>query len=103
MREAGGMLLRDLLARAGGEGAALCRSAHSAHWASATFTGARHRFTLLLTGPGATRRANRLAREIGDIEFALPGHLVADIVAAGKRASAEGVALEVEALTVEEA
>lgn len=103
MREAGGMLLRDLLARAGGEGGAVCRSAHSERWVSVTFSGARHRFALLLTGRDAARRATRLEKAMGDIEFALPGHLVADIVVAAKRLSAEGVILEIEALTVEEA
>lgn len=103
MRDPGGMLLRALLAHAGGEGAASCRAAHSEQWASVTFTGARHGFSLLLTGPDAAGRAARLEREIGEMPFALPGHLVADILVTKRACAADGEMLEIEALTLEEA
>lgn len=47
-------------------------------WASATFSGTRHRFTLELPGMEGIDAGDRLIAELPDHEFALPGHLVAD-------------------------
>lgn len=97
MRDAQTLLLRAL--RGGGAALPDLRSAHSEAWASATFAGARHRFAFMPTEPA---RADALAETIGSTEFALPGHLVADIVVAARAVSREGVALTIEALTVED-
>lgn len=97
MRDAQSLLLRALR----GHGAALpdLRNAHTDAWASATFAGARHRFAFAPVEPA---RADALADAIGSAEYALPGHLVADIVVASRAVSREGVALTIEALTVED-
>jgi hypothetical protein len=107
MRDAGGLLLRALLDAAGdaagGEAGACCLAAHSVAWASATITGARHQFTLALHGADATARAAAIETGIATMEFALPGHLVADAACVARRATSEGVEVDLEALTVEEA
>jgi len=97
------MLLRALQDRARGDGKAEVISAHSEAWASATFCGLRHRLTLRIDGTSAGDRAARLADELEAIEFQLPGHLVADIALTGRHETADGVSLEIEALTVEDA
>ena len=61
----------------------------SEDWASATFSGARH--VLVLTGDDAPAG-------IGEVDFALPGHFVADI-----EARHEAGRIVIEALTIEEA
>ena len=103
MRDAGGLLLRALLREAGGEGAVRCLAIRSIAWASATFTGARHELTLLLHGEDAEARASAIGAGIASMEFMLPGHLVADAAFVGRRATAAGVEVDLEALTVEEA
>jgi hypothetical protein len=75
----------------------------SRRWASITFTGARHRFGLRLSGPGARTAADAFLDGLGEREFALNGHIVADIALKGDVAE-EGedvVRLTLEALTVE--
>ena len=98
MRDAQTLLLRALRR---GDGAPLpaLATAHSEAWASATFAGARHRFAFVPTEPA---HADALAEAIGRTEFSLPGHLVADIVVASRSVSRAGVALTIEALTVED-
>ncbi|MBC2668651.1 hypothetical protein H7F53_05820 [Novosphingobium piscinae] len=62
---------------------------HSEHaWASATFAGSRHRFTLAFTGLAAIARGEDLIAALPDHEFAIPGQIVADtaIIAAEQRA-----------------
>lgn len=95
-------LFRALARRAGPGHALTLRTAHSRPWASATFTGARHSFALLLSGPAAAEQATRLGAEVGEVEFTLPGHLVADIAIVRRSDGAEGAALEIEALTIED-
>ena len=78
---------------------------HETGWASATFTGARHSFSLAISGTGAGDAVAKLEREIGEAEFELPGHLVADILVTARRTdwhvSPPVIRIEVEALTVE--
>lgn len=69
-------------------------SASSEPWASVTFTGARHLIRALV----AEAVADDFASRAGEIEFALPGHIVADI--AVTRLSPERI--EIEALTIED-
>ena len=95
------LLLRALRVRAG-EGATIAASRSEA-WASATFTGARHAFTLHLAGEHGARDGSRLAEEMDAIEFDLPGHLVADIAIRSRSRDAGGTTLEIEALPVEDA
>ena len=78
---------------------------HETGWASATFTGARHSFSLAVSGAGAKDTVAKLEREIGEVEFDLTGHLVADILITARRTdwhvSPPVIRIEVEALTVE--
>lgn len=97
MRDAQTLLLRAL--RSGEEPAPPLRLAHSEAWASATFAGARHRLEFAAADPV---RADAFAAAIGQREFALPGHLVADIAVAARTTTPAGIALTIEALTVED-
>lgn len=47
-------------------------------WASATFSGHRHRLELSFTG-GDAARVDALVRELATAELVMPGHIVADI------------------------
>lgn len=67
-------------------------------WSSATFTGARHSVELSFDGPAAQDQARRFNAQLADHEFALRGHLVADIIC-----STRDTGLTVEALTIEDA
>lgn len=75
------------------------RAARSEAWASATFAGARHRLEL---EPADAPQADAFAAHVLAAEYSLPGHLVADIAVAARTVTADGVALTIEALTVEE-
>jgi hypothetical protein len=72
-------------------------------WASITFSGARHHYTLRMNGPRARDRANKLCTELPQRDFQMAGHIVADIVADVHAAEDGPVCLNVEALTVEAA
>jgi len=68
-------------------------------WASASFVGARHIFPCrLATGDGETMRRS-LQDRLGATEWALPGHIVADVIV--ECDAAPGV-LRIEILTVED-
>lgn len=96
---AGQRLERALLVHAG-ENAAILESREQP-WASATFTGQRHRISLRLDGTKAHGRARLLAARLPDLEFALPRLLVADImVTACHLDQPESAILEIEALTI---
>lgn len=73
-------------------------------WASVTFTGARHRVAFVLEGNGAAAAADGFLADLGEAEFDLCGHILADIARVGEERSAMGdrVALTLEALTVED-
>jgi hypothetical protein len=79
-------LIRALVARYPG---LLVLTGTSQPWASVTYTGARHTLTCV-AGPNLTG--------IGEAEFALPGHIVADITAVRS-----GDRVTIEALTIEDA
>ena len=92
-------LLRHLEARMAKEGlAAELRESHSERWASATFTGARHRFRFSAASGGEAGGLDRISRELGEADFTLPDHIVADIALVRRR---DGADFDVEALTVE--
>ena len=67
-------------------------------WASATFSGARHRLTFAATPDVAL---DRWLKGLPDADFALRGHLVADLVVSAVRHAAERVEIDLEILTVE--
>ena len=69
--------LRDaLLALSEHRGQLLAQSERA--WASITFAGARHGFTLLFAGQDAVAAGERFIAALPDHEFALAGQLVAD-------------------------
>ncbi|MDO6416355.1 hypothetical protein Q4F19_18360 [Sphingomonas sp. BIUV-7] len=90
-------LIAALAARGGEESDV--RALPSRNWASATFSGARHRLEICLPSAAAVAA---FEDGLADAQFALRGHLVADIVVAGRRAAGAGTLLEIEALTIEE-
>lgn len=74
----------------------------SRSWASITFSGERHRLALCLPGPGAAAAADAFLDGLAERDFALRGHVLADIVLADRSDEDEQVRLVLEALTVEE-
>ena len=98
-------LLRGLLARAGEDrDRILLTDWRSVDWQSLTFVGERHSIRLRIAGPDSADIARRLTGGIGDAEFPLPGHVVADmLVAEPPVREADGShVLVLEALTIEE-
>ena len=95
----GTQLERALVRGAADAGIALrVMPAESTRWASVTFTGARHRFTL------AAARSTSLdawLAGLAEAEFRLRGHLVADLVVAGTH-TGDPAEITLEALTVED-
>ena len=103
MSAAASGLLRALLDRAGDQrNRILLSDIHSVDWQSLTLAGERHLVTLRIPGPDAERMVAAFILGIEDAEFAIPGHIVADIAVAGipSRALDLSVTLEIEALTV---
>ena len=75
-RTAGERLWHDLRALAGAR--ALLVSQRETPWASVTFSGARHSFTLRFDLAEAIEDGERLIAALPDHPFHIPGHLVAD-------------------------
>ncbi len=68
-------------------------------WASASFVGARHLFPCVLAAGDTEMVRRALHARLSAIEWALPGHIVADVVV---ECGAEPGALRIEILTVED-
>ena len=68
-------------------------------WASANFVGARHIFPCALAVGDGKAVGAALQSALGALEWALPGHVVADVVVEGDK---EPDALQIEVLTVED-
>jgi hypothetical protein len=103
LSEAASALLRALLARAGvGRDRILLSEFRSTDWQSLTFIGERHQVHLRIPGPGADAIVGRMTADLEDVEFAIPGHIVADIVLAGpmRRDDDGSISVELEALTI---
>ena len=49
-------------------------------WASATFSGSRHRITLGFAGAAAVAAGERFIADLPDHEFTIPGQIMADAV-----------------------
>ena len=73
-------------------------------WASVTFAGARHRLEVVVQGDGTVGAAADFLRSLPNLEFTIPGHIVADIaLVSEERRDGGGYArLELEALTIED-
>jgi hypothetical protein len=89
-----------------GESCTVVRTA-SRPWASALFQGRRHEVTMTLIGTDVATRLAAMVEGIGEAEWHLPGHFVADIsvdaqqVATGSEGNPVAT-LELSALTIEE-
>jgi hypothetical protein len=73
-------------------------------WRSATFSGARHKYSLIVSGQDAQARVRQLQSDIGAAEISLEDYLCADILITKRRAdwkvSPPVIRIEIEALTV---
>lgn len=102
---AGASLLRALFGRAGVErDRVLLSNFRSIDWQSLTFIGERHEIALRLPAPGAPALLARLTDGLGEVEWSVPGHVVADVAVVGTpKAHPDGsISLELEALTIAE-
>lgn len=105
MSTAAAGLLRALLGRAGVDrNRILLTDFRSTDWHSLTMAGERQQIYLRIPGPGAVAVANALTDGLPEAEFAIPGHIVADIAVDGAMVeNPDGsICLTIEALTVEE-
>jgi hypothetical protein len=96
-------LLRALIARAKvPRDRILLTDVQSIDWQSLTFIGERHHFDLRIPGLDSGDVAERLCSGLADVEFSIPGQMVADILVLGKpvRASDGSTSVMIEALTV---
>ena len=93
-------LLAQILWRCG-EPATIVR-ATSRPWASALFQGQRHEIMLHLGGTDPSERRIRFAAGLDEAEWALDGHFVADITLDEAGLDADGVWLDLSALTIED-
>jgi hypothetical protein len=94
------LLTRALLAGAKASHCPLALAASdSRRWSSATFAGMQHRLTLSGTSSPAL---DAMLAALPETEFALRGHLVADLVVERVRREGDAVTIELEVLTVEE-
>lgn len=103
MSPAAGSLLRALIARAGVErNRILLMDVQSHDWQSLTFSGERHHFALRVSGSDSTVVAARLCEGLEEVEFSIPGLLVADIGPTGapRRAADGATEIVIEALTI---
>ena len=103
MSRAASGLLRALLDRvAEDRDRILLSQVRSVDWQSLTFVGERHCIELRILGDRAANLAERLTCGLADAEFAIPGHLVADITVVGepRREVDGGLTVTIEALTL---
>ena len=98
-------LLRALVGRAGiDRDRILLTDFRSVDWQSLTFIGERHEMELRIPAPDAQQLAGRLSDGLGDVEFVIPGQIVADIgLERPPSHNPDGsITLHIEALTIAE-
>ena len=71
-------------------------------WASVTFRGARHELAFRVEGDGAETAAKAFLAGLKARDFALRGHLLADLSLVGEERRPGWVRIRLEALTVEQ-
>jgi hypothetical protein len=74
----------------------------SRRWASVTFQGARHELAFRLEGEGAEEAAGRFLSGLHARDFALRGHLLADLSLVAEERRPGCARIRLEALTVED-
>lgn len=74
----------------------------SRRWASVTFRGGRHELVFRLEGEGAEAAAGHFLSGLRARDFALPGHLLADLSLVAEERRPGCARIRLEALTVEE-
>lgn len=97
------VLLRAVRAMVASAERFVVEEVRSRSWASVTFAGARHELSFRLEGAGAEDAAARFVAGLEAAEFALRGHVVADIALVGEERRPGCARLCLEALTVEDA
>jgi hypothetical protein len=104
MSAAASALLRALIARAAVPNRILLTELRSTDWQSLTFAGERHEIGLRVPGSDSGDVADRLCRGLEEIEFNIPGQIVAEIATMGApvRASDGSTSVMIEALTIAE-
>jgi hypothetical protein len=103
MSPAASALLRCLIARARvPRDRILLTDVVSVDWRSLTFTGERHQFDLRVTGPDSGMAVDRMCHGLEDVDFSIPGLIVADVGPTGTstRARDGSTTITIEALTV---
>lgn len=93
-------LLTQVIERAGQP--ATIERATSRPWNSALFQGRRHVILMHISGADAAARRAHFTHDLGEVEWTLPGHFVADIIVDDHRADSHGEWLELSALTIED-
>ena len=97
--DAGTLLARALTASAAESGCPIAIVAHDwTRWASATFTGARH--SLTLCGTASQALADWVAA-LPEHDFAIRGHLIADLVVEHMAEDGDVGTIRLEVLSVE--
>lgn len=102
MSAAAAELLRALMARTGlNPDDIIIGRFHSVDWQSLTFTGERHELSLQLAGPDPEGALAVLRDGMAEAEWQLKGHVIADILIVGEKASRDGsITIAIEALTL---
>ena len=98
-------LLRGLVDRAGIDRDRIFLSDfRSTDWQSLTFVGERHEIHFRLPAPGAADVAERLTTGLADVEWHVPGQIVADVALDGAPVHHPdgSISLAIEALTITE-
>jgi hypothetical protein len=95
-------LLRAVRLRLPGSLEFVLEEIRSRHWASVTFSGARHELGFRLEGEGAEEAASRFLADLDVAEFDLRGHILADIALMSEERRPGWVRIRLEALTVED-
>ncbi|MGL4314286.1 MAG: hypothetical protein ACRCSO_09885 [Sphingomonas sp.] len=98
--DASALMIRAIEANARRQAASAVVTRAIAHrWASATFSGMRHEIQVMMTADAA---AEAWLAQLPEAEFAVPGHLVADLIVDAIARDAGAMIATLSILTVEE-
>lgn len=78
----------------------LLEQGRSSAWYSLLFEGARHHIALRLEGGQVEEAITLLSNNVGEPDFSIPGHLLADIQVAAVNRGADHALVEIDALTI---